>query len=122
VTNKPKRQSRARDWRHYNAALVRRGSLTLWLDSRAVAAWRERRARVGRRRTNSDVAGREHLDEIDFGNVHEHEVCHVADSDTAVFGGARIGRRPYRELARGQDGFSVIEQYVPPGNVISPIL
>jgi hypothetical protein len=37
---------------------VRRGSLTLWLDSRAVGAWRESRARAGRgrRRTYSDLA------------------------------------------------------------------
>ena len=58
MTNRTERRPRTRDWRHYNAALVRRGSLTLWLDSRAVGAWRESRARAGRgrRRTYSDLA------------------------------------------------------------------
>jgi hypothetical protein len=58
VTNKNERQSRTRDWRHYNAALVRRGSLTLWVEGRAIGAWRDpsRPARRGRRRTYSDLA------------------------------------------------------------------
>jgi len=58
VTNKRRRQYRVRNWRDYNSALVRRGSLTLWVEQRAVGAWREQRARVGRgrRRTYSDAA------------------------------------------------------------------
>ena len=58
MTNKQKRQSRTRDWRHYNKALVRRGSLTLWIETRDVDTWRERRPRSGRgrRRIYSDVA------------------------------------------------------------------
>lgn len=58
MTNKKKRRYRIRNWRDYNSALVRRGSLTLWVEARAVGAWRERRARAGRgrRRTYSDLA------------------------------------------------------------------
>jgi hypothetical protein len=58
VTNKRKRQYRIRNWRDYNAALVRRGSLTLWVEQRAVDKWREqsRPARRGRRRAYSDLA------------------------------------------------------------------
>jgi Transposase DDE domain len=58
VTNKPKHQSRTRDWHHYNKALVRRGSLTLWVEARTLGAWRDysRPARRGRRRTYTDAA------------------------------------------------------------------
>jgi IS5 family transposase len=58
VTNKPKRQYRIRNWRDYNSALVRRGSLTLWVDSRSTDTWldQERPSRRGRRRTYADVA------------------------------------------------------------------
>ena len=33
-------QYRIRNWREYNAALVNRGSLTLWVDEEAIRAWR----------------------------------------------------------------------------------
>jgi hypothetical protein len=58
VTNKPKRRYRIRNWRDYNSALVRRGSLTLWVESSAVNGWRDqsRPARRGRRRLYSDLA------------------------------------------------------------------
>jgi Transposase DDE domain len=58
VTNKPKRQYRIRNWRDYNSALIRRGSLTLWVEQRAVGAWRDRSVRPGRgrQRTYSDLA------------------------------------------------------------------
>ena len=58
MTNKAKRQYRIRNWRDYNSALVRRGSLTLWVEQRAVNRWRERSrpARRGRRRLYSDLA------------------------------------------------------------------
>jgi hypothetical protein len=58
VTNKEKRRYRIRNWRDYNSALVRRGSLTLWVEQRAVNRWRERSrpARRGRRRLYSDLA------------------------------------------------------------------
>jgi len=58
VTNKKKRRYRIRNWRDYNSALVRRGSLTLWVEDRAVGAWRELHPRTGRgrRRTYSDAA------------------------------------------------------------------
>jgi hypothetical protein len=58
VTNKTKRQSRTRDWQQYNKALVRRGSLTLWVEERTLGVWlnRDRPARRGRRRTYTDVA------------------------------------------------------------------
>jgi hypothetical protein len=58
VTNKPKHQSRIRDWHHYNKALVSRGSLTLWINTRSTDLWldRDRPARRGRRRVYSEVA------------------------------------------------------------------
>jgi hypothetical protein len=58
VTTKNKRRYRIRNWRDYNKALVARGSLTLWIDERAVGKWRDTAspARRGRRRTYSDLA------------------------------------------------------------------
>jgi len=58
VTIKQKRQYRIRNWPDYNKALVARGSLTLWLDSRSINTWLDHDlpARRGRRRTFSDVA------------------------------------------------------------------
>ena len=58
MTNQTKRRYRIRNWPDYNAALVRRGSLTLWVEQRAVDRWREqsRPARGGRRRLYSDLA------------------------------------------------------------------
>ena len=58
MTNKPKRRYRIRNWRDYNSALVRRGSLTLWVDQGSANRWRDqsRPARRGRRRTYSDLA------------------------------------------------------------------
>jgi hypothetical protein len=58
VTNKPKRQYRIRNWPDYNSALVRRGSLTLWVEQGVVNKWRDTAAPVrrGRRRFYSDLA------------------------------------------------------------------
>jgi hypothetical protein len=58
VTNKPKRRYRIRNWPDYNSALVRRGSLTLWVEQGAVNRWRDTTAPVrrGRRRFYSDLA------------------------------------------------------------------
>jgi hypothetical protein len=58
VTNKPKRQYRIRNWRDYNKAVVRRGSLTLWVEQRAPNQWRDTTAPVrrGRRPIYSDLA------------------------------------------------------------------
>jgi hypothetical protein len=58
VTNKPKRQYRIRNWRDYNSALVRRGSLTLWVEQGTVNRWRDTVSPVrrGRRRFYSDLA------------------------------------------------------------------
>ena len=55
---KPTPRYRLRNWREYNAALVQRGSLTLWCDEAAVAGWveRGRSGRRGRPRTYSDAA------------------------------------------------------------------
>lgn len=57
----PKTRYRLRNWRDYNTALVRRGSLTLWCDEAALAGWvaargRTPRRRRGRPRTYSDLA------------------------------------------------------------------
>jgi hypothetical protein len=58
VTNKAKRQYRIRNWRDYNSALVRRGSLTIWMEQGTVNKWRDTAAPVrrGRRRLYSDLA------------------------------------------------------------------
>ena len=58
VTNQTKRQYRVRNWPDYNKALVSRGSLTIWVDTRSTDTWLDRDwpARRGRRRTYADVA------------------------------------------------------------------
>jgi hypothetical protein len=58
VTNKTRRQYRIRNWRDYNRALIGRGSLTLWVEQRAIDKWRDTAApaRRGRRRFYSDLA------------------------------------------------------------------
>ena len=58
MTNKEKRRYRIRNWRDYNSALVRRGSLTLWVEQGVVDKWRDSAAPVrrGRRRLYSDLA------------------------------------------------------------------
>jgi hypothetical protein len=58
VTKKTKRRYRIRNWQEYNKALVHRGSLTLWIDSRSINTWLNQDAphRRGRRRTYTDAA------------------------------------------------------------------
>jgi len=58
VTNQTKRQYRVRNWPDYNKALVSRGSLTLWIDTRTTDTWLDHDcpARRGRRRTYTDAA------------------------------------------------------------------
>ena len=58
MTNQTKRRYRIRNWRDYNSALVRRGSLTLWVEQGAVNRWRDTAAplRRGRRRFYSELA------------------------------------------------------------------
>ncbi len=55
---KQKRQYRIRNWHEYNAALVQRGSLTLWVDEAALADWHnhQRSGRPGKPRTYSELA------------------------------------------------------------------
>ena len=55
---KTKRSYRLRNWKQYNAALVQRGSLTLWVSDDVLAAWREtdQTGKPGRPRTYSDTA------------------------------------------------------------------
>jgi hypothetical protein len=48
VTNKKRQAYRLRNWPDYNKALVRRGSLTLWVGEDMLAAWHEHQ-RTGRR-------------------------------------------------------------------------
>ncbi len=57
MTKKRKQQYRIRNWKEYNKALVQRGSLTLWIDTRCLNAWLDRScpARRGRRRTYTDA-------------------------------------------------------------------
>jgi hypothetical protein len=58
VTKRRKRRYRLRNWPDYNSALVRRGSLTLWVEQRSTDAWldRDQPARRGRRRIYADAA------------------------------------------------------------------
>lgn len=58
MTNKKKRQYRIRNWRQYNKALVARGSLTVWIDTRTTDTWLDHDCpnRRGRRRTYTDAA------------------------------------------------------------------
>jgi transposase len=58
VTKKKKQQYRIRNWCDYNKALVSRGSLTLWIDTRSTDTWLDPDwpARRGRRRTYTDAA------------------------------------------------------------------
>jgi len=57
-TKKTKRRYRLRNWNHYNAALVQRGSLTLWVSDEAITAWRDtlQTGKRGKPRTYSDTA------------------------------------------------------------------
>jgi len=58
VTNQTKRQYRIRNWAQYNSALVRRGSLTLWVDAKSLDTWlnTNHAARRGRQRLYADAA------------------------------------------------------------------
>jgi transposase len=58
VTKKKKQQYRIRNWREYNKALVSRGSLTLWFNTRSTDTWLDHSlpARRGRRRIYTDAA------------------------------------------------------------------
>jgi Transposase DDE domain len=58
VTKKTKHRYRIRNWHHYNKALISRGSLTLWIDSRSTDTWLDQDIpdRRGRRRTYTDAA------------------------------------------------------------------
>lgn len=58
MTKRTKRKYRIRNWRQYNSALVSRGSLTLWIDTRSTDTWLDCDcpARKGRRRTYTDTA------------------------------------------------------------------
>lgn len=58
MTNKQKQKYRIRNWKEYNKALVSRGSLTIWIDTRATDTWLDPDCppRRGRRRTYTDAA------------------------------------------------------------------
>ena len=53
-----KRAYRLRNWKRYNAALVQRGSLTLWVSDDVVTAWRntDQTGKTGKPPTYSDTA------------------------------------------------------------------
>jgi len=56
--NKKKVHYRVRNWREYNAALIGRGSLTLWLEEKTIGSWMntERSGKRGHPYEYSDVA------------------------------------------------------------------
>ena len=49
---------RIRNWKEYNTALVRRGSITIWIDEKAIKSWlnHKRTGKVGCPRTYTDTA------------------------------------------------------------------
>jgi IS5 family transposase len=53
-----KRSYRIRNWREYNASLVQRGSVTLWIDQAVLAGWlnQQRTGRRGASNTYTDAA------------------------------------------------------------------
>ena len=53
-----KRVYRSRNWREYNAALVQRGSLTLWIDQAVLSGWlnQQRTGKRGASNTYTDAA------------------------------------------------------------------
>ena len=53
-----KRRYRLRNWKHYNAALVQRGSLTLWVSDEMLTLWvnQEKTGKRGRSQTYSAIA------------------------------------------------------------------
>lgn len=57
-TTKTKTPYRVRNWKEYNQALVRRGSLTVWFDEEAIAGWlnHERTGLPGAPQTYTDSA------------------------------------------------------------------
>jgi hypothetical protein len=61
VKQQSKTRNRARNWREYNEALVKRGSLTIWVEEQTLAQWHHRPTeeqprRRGAQRLYSDVA------------------------------------------------------------------
>jgi hypothetical protein len=56
--NKKKVQYRVKNWREYNQALVKRGSLTLWFEEKTIESWlnTEARGKRGHPYVYSDVA------------------------------------------------------------------
>ena len=58
MKKKQKQQGRVRNWSAYNAALVKRGSLTVWLEESVLGGWLEphRSGRRGASRTYSEAA------------------------------------------------------------------
>jgi IS5 family transposase len=55
---KTKKSYRLRNWKHYNAALVQRGSLTLWVSEEMLTLWvnQEKTGKPGRANTYSNIA------------------------------------------------------------------
>ena len=55
---KPKLKYRIRNWQHYNKALVKRGSLTIWVEQKSMDAWLNSTpsTRPGRPRKYADTA------------------------------------------------------------------
>jgi Transposase DDE domain len=58
VKKTKKRSYRIRNWREYNAALVQRGSLTLWIDQAVLSGWlnQQRTGKRGASNTYTDAA------------------------------------------------------------------
>ena len=53
-----KQRDKIRNWKEYNDALVKRGSLTFWFDEQVIAAWHdiEKIEARGRPQVDSDTA------------------------------------------------------------------
>ena len=65
-----KTKYRVTNWPAYNQALVRRGDVTVWLSSEAIAAWTARRSgRRGGQRRYSDLGHRDRPDPCDSSTI-----------------------------------------------------
>lgn len=53
----PKPCHKTKNWKQYNQALIKRGSLTFWIDEEAIQEWEEaKQGKRGRPRIFSDLA------------------------------------------------------------------
>ena len=53
----PKSRYKTKNWKQYNQSLIKRGSITVWIDEEAIQEWEEaKQGQRGRPRIFSDLA------------------------------------------------------------------